>query len=337
MSGAFSSYQPLYAERGIATFPVNDNKRPLIGKYQKLGRPGSAKLVARFHGAPGLGFMTDARSRAIVLDVDTTDERVLSDALARHGSTPCVVRTASGKFHALYRCNGEFRKIRPFGDLPIDLLGIGGFVVAAPSRCASGSYSFIQGSIDDIDRLPHMQGLDPSMYRPRATAPARTIRGSERVLPGVLEGTRNNELWSYCMQQLAITNADIDAIVAAAIKRNSTFSPPRGHDEVVKVASSAWGATAAGRNWFGRGQVTSSHEEVDELLSVPDALLLLVKLRRHHWGLSQTFMIANALHEQMGWGRQRLAAARAELERRGKVTCVRPANTGTPAVYAWGS
>jgi hypothetical protein len=219
MSGAFSSYQPLYAERGIATFPVSDNKRPLIGNYQKLGRPGSAKLLARFHGAPGLGFMTNARSRVTVLDVDTTDERVLSDALARHGSTPCVVRTASGKFHALYRCNGEFRKIRPFGDLPIDLLGIGGFVVAAPSRCGSGSYAFVEGRIDDLDRLPKMVGLDPDMYRPRATVPASIVRSGSGAFPVVLEGVRNRELWRFCMQQLSISHADIDAIVAAAIKR----------------------------------------------------------------------------------------------------------------------
>ncbi len=122
--GVFSAYQPVYAEQGIATFPLGDNKTPAIRNYQKIGIPASSRLADRFHTSDGLGFMTNARSRVTVLDVDTTDERVLADALGRHGDTPLVGRTASGKFHALYRHNGEFRKIRPFGDLPMDLLGI---------------------------------------------------------------------------------------------------------------------------------------------------------------------------------------------------------------------
>ena len=52
-----------------------------------------------------------------MLDIDTTDERALADALIRHGDTPFITRTASGKFHALYRHNGERRRIRPFRGL----------------------------------------------------------------------------------------------------------------------------------------------------------------------------------------------------------------------------
>jgi hypothetical protein len=76
--------------------------------------------------------MTGARSNVTVLDVDIGDERVLSDALARHGETPLVVRSGSGKYHAYYRHNGERRRIRPWRGLPIDLLGEGGLVVAPP-------------------------------------------------------------------------------------------------------------------------------------------------------------------------------------------------------------
>src|SRR3984957_20258571 len=55
----------------------------------------------------------------------------------------CSTTGRSGKFHALYKHNGEYRKIRPFGDLPIDLLGIGGLAVAVPSRFEKGEYAFI--------------------------------------------------------------------------------------------------------------------------------------------------------------------------------------------------
>ena len=338
--GVFSQHQPIYAEHGIATFPLNDNKKPAIRHYQKIGLPTSAVFAARFPVSDGFGFMTNSRSRVSVLDVDTTDERVLADAMTRHGPTPLVGRTASGKFHALYKHNGEFRKIRPFGDLPIDLLGIGGLVVAVPSRFAKGEYSFIEGSLDDVHRLPVMRGLDPGMYRPRDTTvvpatPTSAKRLFEEEGP-VPEGIRNSKLWRFCMQQLAITNADIDAIVAAARIRNSTYTPPLPEAEVRDIAVSAWGYTAAGRNWFGRGQVVTSHDEVDELIAeAPDAFLLLAKLRRHNWG--RMFIIANAMAETMGWPRKRFAAAKAELERRGKIICGRKGSRSTGApLYAWG-
>jgi Bifunctional DNA primase/polymerase, N-terminal len=338
-AGIFSRHQPAYAERGIATFPLNDNKLPAIRNYQKVGLSASAKFAERFRAAPALGFMTDARSRVTVLDIDTTDEHVLADAANRHGSTPMIARTASGKFHAFYRHNGELRKIRPFGELPIDLLGIGGFVVGVPSRVAGGEYSFVEGSLHDITRLPVMRGLDPAMYRRREAplTPVAQPTGLDAV-DGVMttsEGARNHELWRYCMQQMSLNKFDIDAVIAAARIRNSTYSPPLPDDEVVKTAASAWGYTASGRNWFGKAQVVTSHVEVDELLiEAPDAFLLLVKLRRHNWG--QTFMVANTMSKTMGWTRKRLAAAREELTRRGKIVCTRKAHSAAPALYAWG-
>lgn len=114
--GVFTANQPVYAEHGIATFPLNDQKKPTVSNYQKMGLPASSRLADRFRNANGFGFMTNASSRVTVLDVDTTDEHVLADAMGRHGSTPVIVRTASGKHHALYRHSGEFRKIRPFAE-----------------------------------------------------------------------------------------------------------------------------------------------------------------------------------------------------------------------------
>jgi hypothetical protein len=333
--GVFAVNQPIYAERGIATFPLGDNKIPVVSNYQKMGLPASSKLAMnrRFRSANGFGFMNGARTRITVLDVDTTDERVLADAIIRHGSTPVVARTASGKYHVYYRHNGERRKIKPFNGLPIDLLGKNGLVVASPSRFETGEYCFIQGSLDDLDRLPVMRGLDAEMYL-RASVPVRPVQSSfqEGGAP-VCEGRRNQELWRFCMQQLSITNADIDAIVAAAIIRNTTFNPPLPESEAVKIAASAWGKTAQGRNWFGNGTVALRHDEVDELPQ--DAAWLLTKLRRHNWG--DTFIVANAMAETMGWTTKRFAAAKAELERLGKIRCIRDRKGGCRApTYAWG-
>ena len=46
----------------------------------------------------GPALMNVSSERA--LDVDTTDETVLIDALDRHCHTPVVIRSGSGKFHA---------------------------------------------------------------------------------------------------------------------------------------------------------------------------------------------------------------------------------------------
>jgi hypothetical protein len=141
------------------------------------------------------------------------------------------------------------------------------------------------------------------------------------------------------MQQLSLKEHDIDAIVAAAIIRNTTFNPPLPESEAVKVAASAWGKTAQGLNWFGNGTVALRNEDVDDLMmEEPDAFMLLAKLRRHNWG--KAFIVANAMAETMpngGWSRQRFAAAKAELERRGKIRCIRDRKGGNrPPTYVWG-
>ena len=124
-----------------------------------------------------------------MLDVDTADERVLTDALNRHGQTPVVVRTGSGKFHALYRFNNEKRAIRAWDDLPIDLLGAG-LAIAPPSLVAKGQYQIIHGHLDDLDRLPIMRELDARLYAD-ASGPRPQKQG---------EG-RNNDLWRRAMRE----------------------------------------------------------------------------------------------------------------------------------------
>lgn len=117
MSGVFTQWQPVYAEHNIPTFPCKPDKRPAVTNYRRFGLPASSQ-IALHSEADALGFMCGTRSRITMLDVDTTDERILADALDRHGRTPIIARTASGKFHAPYRHNGERRWIRPRRDVP---------------------------------------------------------------------------------------------------------------------------------------------------------------------------------------------------------------------------
>src|SRR5262249_23181076 len=199
--GVFSKWQPEYAARGIATFPVGEAKKPCIKRWHKVGLNGSAELAAKFTNANALGYITGRRSNVTVLDVDTIDEKVLDGALQRHGQAAIITRTASGKFHALYRYNGERRRIRPWPDLPIDLLGDGGYALGAQSKLDKGSYEIIHGHLDDLGRLEPMRGIEAT----QAIAPLPAKFASMRTGDG-----RNNALWERCMRTGA--NRSFDAM-----------------------------------------------------------------------------------------------------------------------------
>src|SRR5262249_19699941 len=111
MSGIFSRWQPRYAEHSISTFPVGETKKPSIRGWQKIGLKGSARLAQKFVEARALGYVTGRRSNVTVLDIDTTEHKVAEDAIRRHGEPAVIIRTASRKFHHLYRYNGERRRI----------------------------------------------------------------------------------------------------------------------------------------------------------------------------------------------------------------------------------
>src|SRR5215475_16078290 len=107
MSGIFSRWQPRYAEKGIATFPVGETKKPCVRGWHKAGLKYSAVLASKFLNADALGYVTGRRSNVTVLDIDTPDEKIAEDAIGRHGQPIIVTRTASGKHHLLYRYNGN--------------------------------------------------------------------------------------------------------------------------------------------------------------------------------------------------------------------------------------
>jgi len=56
---------------------------------------------------------------------------------------------ASGKSHLLYRYHGEPRRITPWKDFPIDVLGDNGYAIAAPSdlECFFGTHSHSNGRV----------------------------------------------------------------------------------------------------------------------------------------------------------------------------------------------
>jgi hypothetical protein len=326
MSGIFSRWQPEYAARGIATFPVDGEKRPRIRGWQKVGLKGSGELAAKFNDTDALGYVTGQRSKVTVLDVDIADEKVLDGALQRHGQAAIVTRTASGKFHALYRYNGERRRIRPWADLPIDVLGDNGYALAVPSRVEKGSYEIIHGHLDDLDRLKPMAA--PPVAPLVTPLPAKWL--------GMCQGDgRNNALWERCMRIGG--GCALDRMMEIAREANQSFKEPLMDAEVVKVAASAWQHDAAGLNFFRRPRVMLGHDIVDALaISNPDAMLLLVLLERYHGG-NDRFVLAKAMAEKMGWTLPRWRAARSALTEAGIIRCIHSGGNGPhdPPIYGW--
>jgi Bifunctional DNA primase/polymerase, N-terminal/Primase C terminal 1 (PriCT-1) len=324
VSGVFKGMQPLYAQHGIATFPVeivDGRKVPMIRGYQRIGRPGSARLVDRYGDAAMLGYMTASNGK-VPLDYDSTDERGLADALDRHGRSPLVVRTPSRKFHAYYKYNGERRLIRGLGSAPIDILGSGGFVVAPPSVIAGrGTYEIIEGSLDDLHNLPTLQNLPPTAYLNPPPTP-RDVTASE-----VLAGQRNNRLYQDCMRAAARV-ASFDELLLEARAFNEGYSPPLDDGEVVTVARSAWSYEERGLNRFGQHGAWLPTQEIDAFFeSSQDAMVLLIFLRAHQ-GPEAKFMVTNGLSERLGWDRKRLANARRRLIGQNYLKPIRAAGRG---------
>jgi Bifunctional DNA primase/polymerase, N-terminal len=332
---AFSQWQPVYAEHGIATIPCIDrSKRPLIKHPDKFGCRASTEIASKFPDARTFGFYTGPRSGITVLDVDVANENILAAALDRHGSSPLIVRTGSGKFHALYRHNGERRSIRPWGkELKIDILGATGLCIAPPSIGANGQYEIIEGSPDDLDRLPIMRGLEDRLYHCDHAGPRPQPRGDWSTMRE--HDGRNNELFHQLGLEAHHVNS-FDKLVDIARTRNQTFGEPMEDAEIIKIAGNAWKYQIEGRNRFGRhGVWFPTDEAIDLIVHHPDEYRLLSFLRAKNHPNS-TFMIADGLSETFSWRRQRLSTVRRELLELGYYTRVRAASQRHgPALYRW--
>ena len=168
--------------------------------------------------------------------------------------------------------------------------------------------------------------------------PSIPLLDSLRPEAWILEGTRNNTMFRLALEQARHCDT-LDALLDVMRTRNVDCEPQLGDDVIVSTANSAWRYEQEGRNLIGRGRaVVTPHALIDELIGESqDAFILLTLIQRHHWGRS--FVLANAMADQLGWTRKRFAFARTLLQALGFVQMVAPASFRAPAFYrlgAWG-
>ncbi len=316
--GVFAQFAPIYADAGLATFPVDTrHKRPAVTNWQRGGLPATRAWAEKFGDADGLGLCMGERSRIVEVDIDMAGDAALGAALERFGDTPIKIRTASDKSKAWYRHSGEGRRTRPFKGLAIDILG-DGYTIAPPSyRPDLGRrYEFLTGSLDDLDRLPAIRSdaLDASCHR---------------AAEAVREGERNRSLFMWCMPEARHCD-DVDQLIDAAQTWASAMPDPLSIREIEVTARKAWKYQVDGRNFVGirRPQVTQRDRTLDDLRNAPDAYWLLDHFRRFH-NSKQSFAIAPAAMSKAGnppWDRRRIGRARDVLIERSYLEVVSPPN-----------
>jgi hypothetical protein len=326
----FQYWQEEYADRKISTFPIameDGAKKPLVRHYDKIGLAASAKMADRFRNASMLGFMAGKRSRLTVLDIDTPNESLLADCLDRHGKTPVIVRTASGKFHCWYRHNGEPRIIRPEKERPVDLLG-SGLVVAPPSIANGSSYRFIEGSLDALNDLPIMRNV------PRAIKKKDVERVDPETGEIVNEGGRNNELFRILMRAAGKAQS-LDELTMIGKQYNlERFSPMLEQSEVDSVAEQAWGYQQRGENRFTQHAAVIPIGLVEQLVDDMYLSHLVMFLKAHH-GPYSIFMVADGLAEKFGWSLLKLRETRRKALELSIIRLVKKPCRNSPGLYRW--
>jgi Bifunctional DNA primase/polymerase, N-terminal len=287
MAQIFSDWQAAYAERGLATFPINPiadggkRKLPAVCHYDKIGLKGSQQLALKFFDSNGIACVAGPRNRLTIIDIDARGaeaDRIMSEAQCTYGRSRFIVRTGGGGLHAYYRHGGEGRKIRPDPSQPIDILG-GGVVVLPPSLGAKQPYEIIEGHLDDLTALTKIKHAARNLD---ATSKLPPTPDTPRSLAGMREHDgRNDGLFDIVRRNGHRLPLNLEAFTDFARKQNAMCAKPMDDDEVVAVATSVLKYRMNSTLRSGGGVVTIDHAVIDGLMMEnPDAYLLHSFLQR---------------------------------------------------------
>jgi hypothetical protein len=307
----FSTVAEEYA-RHAAVIPCGgaDGKHPMVA-WRGLSRATAACRLSEWRrkfSDANVGILTGP-SGITVVDIDTPDEALHRDMEGRFGATPLQARTPRGGWHLFYRSTGEATKAK-LDKLPIDVRGRGGFIVVPPSARQDGArYEFVRGAIADLDRLPPVKaGALVVQNAPLTTGSAG---------PVIPEGRRNDTLFRIAMVE-ARSCETIGELESRMWLRNEACRPSLDFREVKALVASAWNYTERGQNFVGKGsRVYLEIAELENLIATPDAMALLLALRKAHALRQEQFAISPrglaSAGQFQGWSERRLRNARERL------------------------
>jgi hypothetical protein len=327
--GPFAAVAEDYSRRGLSVIPTGgeDGKRPLVRGFMRFAQyPPGATTVRRWldrFGDANIGMLAGPVSRVTVVDLDEPGR--LNDAIRTFGDTPLIDESPRGGNRLYYRHAGEMTLNRLNGGA-IDVRAGGGcpLLVLPPSRRDGRQYRFVQGTPDDLPRLPCAK---PGSL-PTADRELRARR--------IAKGCRNDWLFRACLKAARHCD-DMDALLDVARTRNEECDPTLSDADVVRVVASAWRYEAEGRNWSGiPAHVVTTKADLLAYSDAPEARWLLDFLRANQEGVRDRFAISpRGLGTAIGWNPKRVAAARDVLVARGAVVQVHVGGNGTgdPHLY----
>ena len=313
----FAAIQAAYAAHKVATYPLKEDKTPAVRHYNRIGAPYSAQLAMKFADAPAAGFYAGPLNGITVVDIDSTDTKLVDEIEKRAGRSPLHVLTPSGGRHLYYQYAGEGRRIKPLPD--VDVLGAGN-VVCAESEIAKGRYVIERGCLDDLDHLPPLMSALGTASAPSAQ-PVK-----------VPVGQRNTELFKYLQNEAAHCD-DLDQLIdVGRTWADRRLAAPLPDAEVVKTCHSVW-TYRGGRKRF--MNTIFEGPTYSKLIAEPQAMALAFYLSCEN-GPQAQFWIADGLGRKHGWPYRLVPRARKILLDLGIVECVRQPRRGAPGLYKFG-
>lgn len=251
-----------YASLGWLVFPIyevneanicacgaadceDSGKHPRVKRGFKVGTTDPAVIRQWWLRWPNanIGIATGAASGLVVLDVDPRHggDNSIVELEAQHGDLPLdlLVRTGGAGFH-VYFAHPDGRvpnRVKLGGWAGLDIRADGGYIVAPPSRHASGEL-YCWDTDPSAAELPPVPAWLMEMIRPAAQ---RTL--PRRVQPGkatkIVEGTRNETLFKFACRLRAKGSSDGQILAHLERLNGARCDPPLEHDEVAGIANKA--------------------------------------------------------------------------------------------------
>ena len=301
---------------GLAVLPLGgDDGKVSQVKYKGIRRP-PTRLDGWIKSFPdcNVGVLLDRCEPHGYTVIDIDARALVDECIDRFGDTPLKITGRRG-VHLWYQSNGEPNIPQARMGMAVDVKGAGGVVVVPPSyhRGTGTPYTFLEGSWDDLDRLPKI--------RPGALPATK-----ENV--AIAAESRGNVLFRTLLKRAPTVDSK-EALAEVAETLNAAFPTPMRPKDVIRTAKRVWTYHAAGRNYFATGGALHlPHLHMKAIHAHPDsaiALRLLTELMCSHHNRS-TFAIAPDAMEAAdvipGWSKHYYRKARDVLVDLGILECI---------------